>query len=297
MEEWVKEFEKRMEDMRGRFGAFDVPFAQVWPGGFGAVPRRHFTAEGVDLKVKPDGVRLSVSEKAGDGVSVTTVYEAKTLDAILALRPELRSNPGVTSVVEQRRKAEEAAKAAAERPASPPFSFHSMGQGTTVESSPGRVKVTITDTGPDGKPVTKTYEGTDLETLKREHPELAERLGGITIVLGGEVPFGALPGSGSAERKFRFGGEPAGTPDGLTGPFGLGLRAAADGRGVSVVAVRPGRDAANLGLQTGDVILSINGTQATFDGPTSARDLIHGAKTGPMTVEILRAGKPMTLKR
>jgi hypothetical protein len=292
VQEWMRDFEKRMEELRGRFGSMPGVFGV--PGAVVVAPaRRHFTAEGVVLKVRPDGVRLSVNEKAGDGVHVTTVYEAKTLDAILAARPELRSHPGVSSVVEQRRKAEAEEKERAAR-GTAPFSFHSTTQGVTVESTPGRVKVTVTETGPDGSPVTKTYEGTDLEALKREHPELADKLGGIVLRFGGDEPFGVVPKApGGAERRFGF----EDSTDGMTGPFGLGLRARPDGKGVSVAAVRSGSDAAKLGLQTDDVILSINGTEVTVDGPTSARDLIRAAGNGPLTMEILRDGKAMTLKR
>src|SRR5262245_37931060 len=293
IERWVKEMQKRAEEFRGQYGDI-LRRWQAMPGITVLGSQRHFTAEGVDLWVLPTGAKLSLTEKGPQDTTVTHVYEGKDVDTILAAYPELKDKKGVADVLEQRKKAEEEAKERAQNGPRlfSPFTFRSNAQGVQIESEPGRVQVTVTENGPDGKPVTKTYEGTDLETLKKEHPELADKIGGFTLRFEGGTTW---PGMDGTERRFRFDEPGAEAPQ--TGPFGLGLQRR-EGKGVLVVAVRPDSEAAKLGLKVNDVILSIDGTAVTLeDGPSSARSLIQAAKGGPMTVEILRDGEPLTLKR
>ena len=46
--------------------------------------------------------------------------------------------------------------------------LRSTNKSVTVQSTDGKTTVTITETGPDGKSVSRTYEGSDLESIRRE---------------------------------------------------------------------------------------------------------------------------------
>jgi hypothetical protein len=59
--------------------------------------------------------------------------------------------------------------------------------GTKVEVSPGRVRVELQEPKEGGGTETKVYEADDLDSFRREHPEIAQR------VFGGAAP--GLPGS------------------------------------------------------------------------------------------------------
>jgi hypothetical protein len=250
--------------------------------------------------VTPRGARLTLRDKSAD-VSVTTTYEGRSLDAILAAYPALKEKPGVASVVEQARKAEDEAK---RTPPAPSWPEGARSHGVAIQVSPGHAKVTITEAGPDGKPVSKTYEGKTLEEIKREHPEVAEKLGGVRLHTGPEVE-----GDGAERGEFKWGPSrpmPGAPPQ--TGPFGLRIRALDDeqrsalglteGQGAVVEVVRPESDAAKAGLREGDVIVSVNGKTVDWrEESASLPSLIQAAKDGALSFEVRREGKTLTLRR
>ena len=95
-------------------------------------------------------------------------------------------------------------------------------------------------------------------------------------------------------------------PSKQTGPFGLGLGPVDEalraqtgldaGTGVLVRAVRPDSPAAKLGLQPFDVLTAVNGTKV--GSSEQVRNLIRAVKAeDPFSVEVVRAGKTLTLKR
>jgi serine protease Do len=69
-----------------------------------------------------------------------------------------------------------------------------------------------------------------------------------------------------------------------------------DGRLVAVVV--PGSPAEKIGLQRNDVVLSVNG-KSLSDYRAAADALRAGAKdaAAPVTIELIRAGKRLTLSR
>lgn len=333
MERQLREFQEQMEKQFGGFGGVpggpDVRGMPQWLEPYVAKVR---AARGLDVTAEADGTTLTLSDRpnraklevrsAKDRSAVAT-FTASSVDALFAAYPALKTWPGVAALLEkhavakaERAKAEEEARKQAE---TAPRAPHATNRSISIESTDGHVKVTIAETGPDGKALTKTYEGTDLETLKAQHPELREALGGFSMRFGPGTTFGPGsgfgpggpfgPGAGPRPLVEDDGDDetmelPRATPQ--TGPFGLALGDVDDdlrghlglaaGEGAFVVLVRDGSDAAKLGLQAKDVIVRVNDTvvKALADVGTAVRAVPEG---GALTIEVLRAGKPVTLKR
>jgi hypothetical protein len=335
---WGENLQKRVreleEQMRRAFQGGDWhSFGEDWlPGGvFGRALRvKNDHAEYVE---RPGAARLTIVEVDASGAKSKHAYDGKDLDAILAAHPALKEKPGVADLVAEVAKAREERAAKPDRPfarwfgglapGQPEFSFSSKSSGVQIEQTPGHVKVTVTETGPDGKPATKTYEGTDLEALKAQHPELKDKLGGVRLKVhvgpGSDEPFGDL--GERDEWKKAFEGWKRLGPGGLlppevdedgaglgtqTGPFGLqiapvdeplraqlGLEA---GVGVLVRVVRPDSPAARLGLQAHDVIRTINGDKVGTTEQVRAA-LRAVAADAPVSIDLVRGGKPVRLTR
>ena len=311
--ETAERMKKLEEEMRKEFGNAGPAFGpQFFPGGQGAIRnfiKRGSAEQGVqvdggELRESPRGARLQLTSKADNGVSMSTVYEGKSLDAIFEAYPELKGQPVVTALL-AKKAAEDAARAERQKAAEAergPGGAHATNRSVMVESSDGHTKVTITESGPDGQPVTKTYEGADMESIKRDHPEVGNAFGGIRIQInpgegfprGNEKPFEPLS-------QDEFGASDA--PE--TGPFGLGMGRVDDALrqhlnlattdGAVVAAVRAGSHADKVGLKVNDVIISINATPVT--GPEKVAELVRAAKDGELSFDVIRAGKPMTLRR
>jgi hypothetical protein len=348
----LREMEKRMKEMEEQWKGFTPP-------DFGALPQvpgwmQRWTARSPrnrDLHVKvdggsvwaegtegPRGARIVLTSKA-DPSNVAT-FTGKSAGAILEANPKLREWAGIPEVLgaldtaKAKRAAEEqaAADAAKKREgAGSPFGGGAMttGRSVKIESSDGHVRVEIAETGADGKPVTRTYEGTDLETLKAQHPELRDALGGMEIHLGGSgMRFGGTivgPDGKPLGGTFRFGesgmdgnedGEKGEEGEGFdddatsatpkTGPFGLGLSPVSaelagqlglhEGAGAVVMAVRADSDAAKIGLQVHDVITKLNDLAVTSI-EEMGKTLRSLAKDAALSIEVIRGGKAVTLKR
>ena len=328
----MKEWEEEMNGLLGQGRG-------LWPQlGMGRALR--LAVDGTEYVERGGKATLTIVEKDADGKATAKhAYEGKDLDDILAKNPELKDKPGVASLVEQVKKAHEAR---GKMPGlfgglvpgqGPGFSYSTQTNGVQVEQTPGHVKVTITENGADGKPETKTYEGTDLEALKAEHPELKDKLGGIRLKVHvgpmgpgsgfgfGDSPFGKDSPLGDdwtklPELKGLLEGDDEGSETGemgdagslgpKTGPFGLqlglvdeALRAQTGleaGSGVLVRLVRPDSPAAKMGLQAFDVITAING--ARVGTSEHVRNLIRDVKPdAALSIDVLRGGKATTLKR
>jgi hypothetical protein len=290
-----------------RFGGFNRPLLSM------VQRKRHFVADGAELWATPRGATLTLTEKPADGVKTVSTYEGKSLDDILAAHPEIKDKPGVASLVDQvaeAKKHETEAKPLSPAFPAPGFTFSMNSQGVQVESTPGHVKVTVTEKGEDGKETTKVYEGTDLETLKKEHPELEGKVGGIQLHV--------LPGTGfggqwkglqpipEPEDGDDDGDDDGGMAGDETGPFGLqiapvdeALRAqlgVESGVGVVVRVVRAHSQADEIGLKANDVLTAVNGKPVS--GPDAVADVLRTVKKGtPVSIDVLRDGKPVKLSR
>jgi hypothetical protein len=305
-QQFGQELRKQIED------AFrDSPFGMLGMG-LGA---RHVEVPGLALDVSPDGkATLRVRAEDANGGAGEKTYEGKDLADILAKNPELKDHAGMADL--QRRAKD------LQTDAMPGFHFGGMigvQPGTTVFSTssgveitqePGKVKVTIRKKDDQGKDVAQTFEGTDLEQLKNDHPEVRKALEGFSISFGpsfhapkifGDRPFDGLapeeePEDGSAaptETEGPYFGIKAG-PLGETLAYQLGLQKEA---GVLIHDVKPGSPAAEIGLRRYDVVVSIDGKPVT-DYDAAIATLHAAAKNkGPLTLEVIRETKRTTLSR
>ena len=223
-EAWMAQVEKRMreleEQMRrdwdkdgvGRGGLAWGPWfgnGGSFPGGLDALGARRaktLRVDGGELRETARGAKLVLTDPGTDGQALTTTYEGASLDAILAANPALREKAAVKALLEKK------AALAKERETREPGRANPFGLGqgggqarsVRIQSENGKTTVTITQTGPDGKPETKTYEGADLETIKREHPELGDALGGFQMYVerfDGPAGPGGPRGRGCARSK------------------------------------------------------------------------------------------------
>jgi hypothetical protein len=265
------------------------------------------------LQAGKPGARLEIRNK--DDASDVVKLHGKSVAAILERRPMLRDWPGVADLLAKYEVAKKEREEQRKREDAP------VGRGTVVdnqtisiESTPGRVKVTIGRTGPDGKPVTKTYEGTDLESMKAQHPELREALGGFSVHgrtrgFGPRAPRTPDRDDDDEEDDDVFGDDDDDMDDDdaalapRTGPFGLAIADLDEARkgsvafptgGVVILAVRADSDAARLGLREGDVVTKVNDT--LVDGAENLGRVIRALeRPAPLTMVVVRDGAPVTL--
>lgn len=336
---WMAQVEQRMKELEERMRrAWDqdgVPGGLGWTpwfGNGGSFPngldlfggRRAATlrVDGGELRETPRGARLVLTDAGVDGRPLTTTYEGASLEAILSANPALREKAAVKALLEKKatlEKERETREAGRRNPFAPGSGGTIVGgqaRSVQIRSENGKTSVTITQTGPDGKQETKTYEGADLETIKREHPEIADMLGGFQIHVN---RFGDPAGPGGGRPGFvpfppptpGLGGTLDDEPDAFlgearTGPFGLALGPVGDalraqlgieeGHGALVMAVREGSEAEKLGLKVFDVVTTVNGTP--IDSLDRVGSLLRGLdKDAALTVDVLRGGKTTTLKR
>jgi membrane-associated protease RseP (regulator of RpoE activity) len=190
--------------------------------------------------------------------------------------------------------------------------------GIEVMTDPSGTRVKIREIGEDGKETVREYSGKDLDEIRRNHPEVAERLSGFSVRIETR-PFDSPPRifrwrdlrRGLAPRAPAPPAPPPlpGEPHGIQGPFGLSVQQPLEETlavhlGVDpkasllVESVRPGSPAARMGLERNDVIVAVGGR--SIEDPSAAVEALRaaGRDTGtPFSVEVIRAGKRLTLSR
>jgi hypothetical protein len=314
----IDDLERRLEEMRRKM---DEQF-----GRFGPVEKKEvLEAPGLKLRIDVWGLiptlTLEVLPKEGDPRTRRPMYRGRSLDEILRRHPELQRHEGMGALKEKYdafRKANRALFPFDEffrpdaRRTQGKMKMVSGGREIEIDSNGERTKVRVTERGKDGRPVTREYEGKDLEQIKREHPELAPLLGSFGVVslrLGPTQLFrdrlrpkkGAGPGTSPRP--------PVVTPRPTAeqGAFGIRARVVpevlasqlllAPKQGMMVERVVPGSQADALGLRQYDIVMSVNGQPVT-DLHTAIGILKMSAEdSAPLTLEVIRAGKRMMLKR
>ncbi|MEM7198709.1 MAG: PDZ domain-containing protein [Planctomycetota bacterium] len=190
------------------------------------------------------------------------------------------------------------------------------GQSVQLQITPDGVRLQVEEKGEDGESETKTYEAPDLDRLREEYPDVAERyLGGV----GGGLRFGwgARPQRDArGAPRFRalpnpFGGlRPGGSRSGATPmddrgprlgiyarPIGEDLRAflglESPRQGLLVDRVIEGSLAERLGVQASDVVLEIDGRAVS--SPLEIRQALAAAGA-ELEVKVNRRGEDVVLK-
>lgn len=312
--------DKLFQDLPGRgpWGSHGQPFGVAPFGGWGDLTfGMRITAGDLTLKRGMLGMGPWVLEVKGRdeaGVETTKSYSGESLDEILAANPGLKDHPSLGDL-----KAKLDAAMKREQPFLPPgltwrerlgearpgFSFKSS-QGVEIRQDASGVVVKLHQTGPDGKPEVKEYQGESLEAIQREHPEVSEKLGGsIQLRMGPprvfrgprEEPLAPVTPSDPVPLA----------PRSVSGPvFGVMLADVEPalaahlrletGRGALVADVRPDSQAAALGLKMHDVIETIDGVAVTRD-EAATRLRAAARQQGPLSLGIVRDGGRLTLAR
>jgi hypothetical protein len=295
-----KRFGQRMRDIGG------LDPLRGWDFGFGTV------LEEPGLRLERDlfgGVTLTVQR---DGTE--DVYRGRSLEEILAREPSLKAHPGMADL---EKKLE--AKTRDAMPRMPFFGQGLPGSGMTITSSSGveitsdgrTTKVKIREIGPDGKEVVKEYEGKDLDEIKREHPEIADRLGmfsfrmdfsaprifrgrGARRLLDPLVPQDPAPTTPSERAPSAFGIDYTHPIESVLA-FHLGLEPQ---EGMLVISVAPGSLAEKIGLRPNDVIVSVNGAPPVDERATvTALRKAANDDAAPLALEVIRAGSRTVISR
>jgi hypothetical protein len=183
------------------------------------------------------------------------------------------------------------------------------GQAFSMQMDQNGVRIEITEKGEDGKSESKVYEAPDLQTFRQKYPEIAERYlredGARMFGFGGQAP---------GLRTFRF------TPmapnldlttppmdDGFDNGDRLGVMVevpSADLReflqldpnqGLRVVGVQDDSMAAAAGVEVGDVVLEVGGTEvgSAADVRAALAKVEAGSK---LTIKVNRRGKEHALE-
>ena len=189
------------------------------------------------------------------------------------------------------------------------FSISIGGSGVEYTQTPEGVKVKIRDRDADGNVTEREYEGESLDEIRRQHPEIAERLQGFsTITIGPQIFRGGglgrrLPVPLAEEPPVVTPSEPAAQ----RAPFGvqvapvepvlavqLGLEA---GHGILVVDVIQGSLAEKMGVLRYDVIVGVDGNPVTDYAKGVETLRAGGTSNAIQALEVIRRGKRVPLTR
>jgi hypothetical protein len=250
-----------------------------------------------------------------------TTYTGTTLEEILARNPELANHPGMAELkrkgadpFESAREALRKLREQGKRDGSGWRSQMRSGAGVSIRQSPGEVTVKITETDENGELQEKEYTGTSLEELKKQHPELAEKLdgmGGLRIHVG--PPQILRPGQGLRDMLERFRRPVTPTPPSEAkhkgkARFGIGFARPElalamhlgldEGQGALVREVLPGSIAEGMGLERHDIIVRV-GEWEVRDLKVLHEKLVHAADhpAEPFVLEVIRRGTRLELTR
>ena len=289
------------------------------------MPTRRVEVPGLVLERAFMGpVRLTVKSKDEAGVEREKTYTGTSLSDILGRYPELADHAGMDEL--KRKQAETTLPGFEDilRRRMPSIRFKVSPDGRTVVAGSAQnveirhdadgVTVKVTEEDENGEKQVKEYKGESIEQIKREHPELKDKIGGLGnfhIRIG--PPQVIWP-----DRRRRLDPlrpvppttvDPAPTKPLNDGPFGavlgpldevlashLGL---GKGEGSLVHEVRPASAADKLGLRRHDVIVKVNGQAVRHDESTLVSTLRSTGKDerAKLDLEIIRRGKATTLSR
>ena len=306
--EEVRELMDRLMQGFGRRGGW--PGFQVAPLQGLEVFSTRLTSGDLTLKLStfgPQRAELEVRGQDAAGLPTHTTHSGTSLEAILEANPPLKEHPSLPGL---RQELESAKRRGALRLLDPglrmPMFSFSTSEGIEFQHDASGVTVRVREKGPDGRLETKEYKGTSLAEIQKEHPELAERLRGFQVrvapprVFRGpkEEPLPSLPlpepapEVPSAVDSTRFGLllEPV---DALLSRH-LRLE---PGQAVLVREVLPGSQAASLGLEEFDILVSIDGRAIVSMDDAVLRLRSAAQAEAALTLVIIRSGQRQSLAR
>ena len=304
--EEVRELMDRLMQDFGRAGR--------WPGFQGAPLQgmdafsTRLTSGDLTLKLSvfgPQRAELEVRGKDAAGQPTQAKHSGTSLEAILEAHPQLKEHPSLPGLRQELENAKRRGGLRLLDPGlrMPMFSF-STSEGMEFQHDAAGVTLRVREKRPDGRLETKEYKGASLEEIQKAHPELAERLRGFQVrvapprVFRGpkEEPLAPLPlpelvpERPSAVDSTRLGVllEPV---DALLSRH-LRLE---PGQAVLVREVQPGSQAASLGLEEFDVIVSIDGRTIVSMEDAIQRLRALAQSRAAFELGIIRAGQRQTL--
>lgn len=301
VDEAMKRIEEMLRTWRGQSGLS------------GLTGRQRLSAPGLVLERSLFGdVTLRVTREADGGATVEDTFRGHSLEDILANNPELADHAGMAELQRREAEADWPGKVDLTHPFRgfrvEPFSGGGFGMtmasGVEIRQDADGVTVKIREKDADGKEVVKEYKGATIDEIKKEHPELADRLGGFSIRVMPPQVF--WPG---ANRRPLNPLQPPVTPRARAAGkaiFGLTLTDVGEalashlgleqGRGALVDTVLPGSQAEAMGIQRNDILLEVNGQGV---GLAEAADLLRKAGTdkAPIELVLIRKGERKTLSR
>lgn len=170
---------------------------------------------------------------------------------------------------------------------------------TSVQVGPDGVRVEVQETGEDGEPVKRVYEAESMEALRKEHPELGDRIGfGIRSLDGVSFPEidvdlfgrgGVWTGPNGVEIR----------PDGIDmGPFsGRGPRSGQlrprMGTPVEVAEAAPPAEGERLGIYIGDLDPAV---RDFLEVPADQGLLVSSVEDGSLGAELGLRPKDVVLR-
>jgi hypothetical protein len=312
-----KLFEQMLEKQRsGPWG--QGPWASLGGGSLGGLDLFGGTVRSGDLTLRQaplfangrEGfgqgqVELEVRGKDGAGLPTSTTFRGASLEAILEANPALKDHPSLPGLKQELERWKERRRTFTPGMTMPLFTM-TTGQGIEVQQDAQGATVRLRERGADGQMTTREFKGATLEDIKREHPEIADRLKGISLGFGAPQVFRGLRGerlpppmpAPAPERAWPRDEEPR---------FGLRLdpvegllqrHLKLEQRGaVLVVQVLPGSQAEALGLQELDILLAIDGTPIASLEDARARLGAAAKSKAALKLDILRSGQPQVLTR
>jgi hypothetical protein len=249
-------------------------------------------------------VRLEVLGSDAQGQPARTTYEGASLEALLQAHPDLAQHPDLPAL---RKDMEERQRLRGLPPGTrmPMFSFRTS-EGLEVMQDGTGATVRVHERMADGSTVTKEVKGATLEDIRREHPELADRLGGLQLRVApprvfrgpreepmpplGEAPAPREEAAPAPEERFGM------ALEGVEGLLARHLKL--EGRAALLVReVVPGSQAEALGVQPLDILLSIDGQDVNGMDDAVARLRAAAQAKGTLRLALLRAGAPLVLTR
>ncbi len=301
----LEALERHFEEMRRQLGLNDDRFGSGLAGP--RLRRETLKAPGLALEIDTFGMFPNLTLRVTEEGQPPMTYRGRSLEAIVQRNPRLADHAGMKDLLGD--------WAAYKRRHPAVFAFDDlfgrglgggsggrisvsgMGQGVSVRSDASGTTVEVTETDENGKQVTKTYTGKDLEAIKKEHPELAKKLGGFSLQFG---PVQVFPG-----RQGRR--PPAVAPEPRGEVFGVQVRRPDDvlasqlklvrDEALLVARVLPGSQAESMGLHLYDIIVGID--DQTVPSVSVGMELLRRAAqtNAPLTLDVIRHGERMRLTR